>query len=325
MTRWQSVLAFPAFLIGLFGAAALLQHYAPAPRVPEFSDKLDHLLAHGGKIDTLFLGSSRVRRQISPRIFDETTAALGKPTHSFNFGLDGLGHPELPYVVDRILERKPRALREVVIELARFGREFNNVNPPDSLRAIHYHTYRYTWLLCRAVWRDPAHPAIAARLAGVAEHLGVCARRELNLGLGALKWMPASAGPDGLGPTKDGFFPVPQKFPPAKLAEYQRLLAAMASRKNAPIAHDPVFEEATETMFAKLRAQGIEITVVVMPRIFPEPPWVPQNGVHVIRFDDPEKEAALFDPAARYDAQHLNADGAKIFTQELARRFVQER
>jgi hypothetical protein len=58
-----------------------------------------------------------------------------------------------------------------------------------------------------------------------------------------------------------------------------------------------------------------------MPRIYPHPPWNPA-GETILHFDDPVKDARFFDPALRYDAQHLNSDGAKAFSRELAERFV---
>jgi hypothetical protein len=331
----QHLFASLAFVAALVLSAAGLQRMAPPLPVPEYAEKLAFFARHHKEIDTVFIGSSRVRRQISPKVFDATTAELGMPSRSFNFGLDGMGHPELPYVVDELLKLQPRGLREIVIELTRFGREFNRIFPPDSLRTIHWHTYRYTASTCRAVWQDPAGPRLMERLSRILQHLSVCAVRELNLGRGAA-WcqahlelpLPPAPARVALGPEGNGFFQVPDRFPPGKIPAYRSQLAEWASRRGAPVEQDPAFQSATREMLAKLHRRGIRITIVVMPRIFPQPPWVPEfapgEGL-VLRFDDLEKEAALYNPAARYDAQHLNAEGAKLFTRALAQRLVAAR
>ncbi len=317
-----------AFVFGLGATCAVLRHTTAAPPVPEYSEKLARYARDRAHIDTLFLGSSRVRRGISPRLFDETTAALGRPTRSFNFGLDGMGHPELPYVLDQILALQPGALRCVVLELTRFVREFGPQNQPDSLRIIYWHTTGYTWLNCRAVWEDPAQPPVARRLTVMAQHAGIWARRESNLGRGQplLEAAPApKPQPNaGLGPEGTGFFQVPDRFPPEKIPGYLLQLEQARSRAAAPVQTDRVFEHATYQMLAKLRQHNIQVIVLVMPRIFPQPPWVPEVGPYddIWRFDDPDANAALFDASVRYDAQHLNVDGADLFSRELAKRHV---
>jgi hypothetical protein len=310
-----------AFFCGLVAVAAAIHRAAPAPRVPEYTDKRAWFAQHRDEIDTVFLGSSRVRRQIDPKLFDATTAALGAPTHSFNFGLDGMGHPEQPYIIDELLALRPHGLKNVVVELTRFAREFNERNPADSLRALHWHTYHYTAIICAAVWRDPDHTPLSDRLIATWQHLIDCARWEWNVG-GISAWRNSGAiSPTALGPGGNGFFPVPDRFPVEKRPAYQKQIQEMLARRGSEPPRDPLFEEVTASMLAKLHAHGVRTFVVVMPRIFPQPPWNPP-GETLLRFDDPVQDAAFFDPAMRYDAQHLNSDGAALFSRELAERFV---
>jgi hypothetical protein len=46
-------------------------------------------------------------------------------------------------------------------------------------------------------------------------------------------------------------------------------------------------------------------------------------GVTVLRFNRPSEVPALYDPALRFDAGHLSADGARVFTRLLAQRWAQ--
>ena len=66
-----------------------------------------------------------------------------------------------------------------------------------------------------------------------------------------------------------------------------------------------------------------------MPRIHPTSPWVPEvnpstdgPGVMALCFHDPAVRAELFDTRLHYDPQHLNADGAKVFTRMVAEEFA---
>jgi hypothetical protein len=312
-----------AFCCGLAGIAAIIHRVAPPPWVSEFTEKRLFLAQHRDEIDTIFLGSSRVKRQISPAVFDATTASLGEPTHSFNFGLDAMGHPELPYVVDQILALHPQGLKNVFVELTHFRREFGPLNPADSMRVIYWHNYRYTAAACRAVWRDPDGMPLDRKLTATWWHFYDCARWEWNVG-GSAAWPGTPLFKDSaLGPEGRGFLPVPEHFPEAKKAEFLKQTEELQRRRNDPPWRDPVFEELTLDMLAKLRVRGVRTFVMVMPRIFPQPPWVPgADATTPLRFDDPVKDAVFFDPAMRYDAQHLNADGAKVFSRELAERFV---
>lgn len=67
--------------------------------------KFAQLDANPQPYDTFFIGSSRVHRQIEPRVFDAQAEALGRQTHSFNFGAPSMTEPELYDVVHRLIER----------------------------------------------------------------------------------------------------------------------------------------------------------------------------------------------------------------------------
>ena len=96
----------------------------PFREVPGLREKWDFWRKHKDEFDTVFIGTSRTFRGINPARFDELTKAAGKPTHSFNFGVDAMLPPEDAYVADYILRDPPKNLRWVFLELGMFLEDF---------------------------------------------------------------------------------------------------------------------------------------------------------------------------------------------------------
>lgn len=338
MKGFRTVLSFTAFFAGLAFGSWMLQQLVPPVRIPEYSDKLDHLAQRGKSYDVVFIGSSRVRRQISPRVFDATLKEKGWDGRSFNFGMDGLGHPEMPYLIDQLLDLHLPRLRYVFLELTRFGREFGPLMQADSVRVLHWHTLPYTTMICRAIWDDPESRPASLRLANIAEHWQIYLRRQFHSGRGhdflAQFYFGTSPARPNLGPEQSGFFPERATFPPAQLENYRRQVAEQSAKRGHAPVQDRVFEEATEEMLDKLRRRGITPIIITVPRIYPSPPWIPTSVTapgddraargFVLRFDDPAQHPELFDPRHHYDAQHLNAEGAELFSRQLAEKFWAE-
>ena len=132
----------------------LLRTLQPLRDVPQVREKLEWLAAAPEAYDTLFVGSSRVRRQLSPKVFDETMLAKGHPTSSFNFGIDAMTFPELSYVLKKSLRRIESPLRYVIIDINPLRRRLMKRSNLHSLREIHWHDLEHTSLAWRAVLHD---------------------------------------------------------------------------------------------------------------------------------------------------------------------------
>src|SRR5215470_2195631 len=91
----------------VFAATCLIIHaLLPFPNIPGVAPKLRYFAAHKDEFDTLFVGSSHLYRDVVPEIFDETTAARGTPTHSFNLSLGGMRPPESIYFLEQALSAR---------------------------------------------------------------------------------------------------------------------------------------------------------------------------------------------------------------------------
>ena len=123
-----------AFLITCVGLRVVL----PFPEIDGgVSQKFRFFAAHKDEFDTLFIGSSRVYFQISPAIFDRVTRESGMPTRSFNFGIGGMYLPETGYLLEQILDLKPRNLRWVFIEYDELQTKWSPENQ-TSRRALYW-------------------------------------------------------------------------------------------------------------------------------------------------------------------------------------------
>src|SRR4051794_37782700 len=106
--------------------------------------KLKYFSEHKNEFDTLFVGTSHFYYGVSPVIFDQTTRAAGLPTHSFNFGVDGMHPPENFYVLEQILKTRPRNLKWVVFELGDVQTKWDNIFGTE--RAVYWHDWPRTAL-----------------------------------------------------------------------------------------------------------------------------------------------------------------------------------
>lgn len=327
------------FLVVLLGAAALSSRIDPFREVEGIREKYAWWQAHKDEYDTVFIGTSRTNRGIMPSLFDQMTAEAGVPTKSFNFGVDGMIGPEDAYVADYVLRNPPKNLRWVFFEVAKFGENFE-VRDPSNVRTRHWHDWTNSWLCIRAVlwpnqkkakmsrWFQPDSdqpwPADTAWT-----HLRLFTTRALNLGRGAAKveeWLvPPRDHSDLLGPKGDGFVPYPpgSELKGAAATEYEK---ALVFRKQNPAKVSELkyyHQEALDNVLEAIRETGAKPVTFLAPSVGSirfKPAERP--GVAMIDFYDPVAFPEMYESKIRVDMQHLNADGAVVFTRRLAEHFI---
>lgn len=322
----KAVVSLLTFGISLACFAALISRALGPPSIPQFSEKLAHFAAHKDEYDTLFIGSSRTFRQILPSIFDPLMAAGGQSVRSFNFGLDAMFSPEDAYVAERIFALRPARLRRVFIEVSRFNSDFG-AQPPETLRARHWHDWRRTALVCRDIlpFEKPDKLRDPSRWEKAWTHLRLFLARELNLGDGTAfieRWRGGSPEPEQvLGAHGDGAIPYATEV---ELAGSERdrfdrdmdvLLAGKASLRPLP----PASLQSIEQTIDRVRALGAEPVLFVTPAALTRiNTAASQVRVPILDFSDPRRWPVLFDPANRQDRAHLNAPGARVFSRIFA-------
>ena len=315
------------FLIAMLCAARFLERVLPPAPVPQFSEKLAHFAAHRDEYDTLFIGSSRTFRQILPSIFDPLMAAGGQPSRSFNFGLDGMFSPEDAYVAEKIFALRPQRLRRVFIEVSGFN---TNVaaQVPDTRRALHWHDFHRTALLCR----DILPPGKSSKIRDLARwekawrHVRLFLIRALNLGeathlLETWRGAPPAASEGVLGVAGDGAVPSAseQEYAGENRAGFDQDMAVLREG-NARIGRlSPAPLQSLRETISRVRAIAAEPVLFIAPMAVTHlNSPAGQVNVPIFDFSDPHRWPALFDPANRFDRGHLNSPGSRIFTRLFA-------
>ena len=331
-----------AFLLSCIGLRAIL----PFPEIDGgVSQKFRFFAAHKDEFDTLFIGSSRVYFQISPAIFDRVTRESGMPTHSFNFGIGGMYLPETAYLLEQILNLKPRNLRWVFIEYDELQTKWSPENQ-TSRRALYWADWKRVSLLLRKLTdagTDPLWLSNPAKLRDIilrqndekstrsllTFYVTQVEKNYTNISRAA-DVLDHFLGPDTkerrasyLGAASDGYVTRPNRMSPSQAAAYERALAAaMAEAGTRPLSAYAV--EAYRQCALEVRDIGAAPIFLITPstteiNVATEGTGTP--GV-LMAFNDPQAYPNLFRSSVRRDGQHLTKSGAEEFTRILATNFV---
>lgn len=321
-------------LLGFVSANALASRFLaahPELRLPPGSSerqKLAEYRRHTDDYDTLFIGTSRVLRGIDPRVFDRRMAELGRPTRSYNFGLNGMGFLEQLHLVDWILDqhRAGGALRWLFIEpterdavMRLVGKDAHKVNL-FTMRSVYWHGTKETELGIRATWGGPRRFWKKVELTRL--HLLHMVHRLCGVGVGVNLLNVYLQGDHGE--------PLVAGFSPRDPTEAE-WVAADEQGHREPAAAKPadIVVQFMAQMAASTSAAGVEPVFVMPPT--PQPPalslyldahdWkAPARLMHYSKRNFPEILAG--GTRYFYDEGHLNLSGAELFTHRLATDFA---
>jgi hypothetical protein len=320
-----------AFFGALVLCSAAAAPWLPFPPVGGPYQKWLYFQAHRETIDVLFLGSSRFHRQIIPARFDSKVEELsGMKLRSFNFGIDGMWPPESFWVLRRILESRPPALRWVVLEGIGIDTRLD-ANTAGSHRHAYWHDWQHTVI----AWQSILEMRISAMekapmLWGHAWHFAAVS---LHCGRGAewiahevtseprrreSRWKPPGSWRDfeGFEPMKD-----------ASLSADDRatFLTLVQKRRSGtwPSGDTASLVCALRDVLADIKAAGASPIVVIPPSVLRrETASAFEREIPIWRFLNPDEYSALYDPGIYADSAHLNSKGAELFTDLLAAKFA---
>ena len=332
-----------AFLITCAGLRVVL----PFPEIDGgVSQKFRFFAAHKDEFDTLFIGSSRVYFQISPAIFDRVTRESGMPTHSFNFGVGGMYLPETSYLLEQILNLKPRNLRWVFIEYDELQTKWSPANQ-TSRRALYWADWKRVSLLLRKLTdagTDPVWLPSPAKLRDIVLrqkgekntrtlltfYAGQFEKNYTNVARAAdvlqyfLDRDTKGRRARYLGVASDGYVTRPNRISPNQVAAYERgLAAAMAQTDTHPLS--PYAVEAYGQCAQEVRETGATPIFLITPSTTQINVATESTGLTgvVMAFNNPRTYPGLYRSSARRDGQHLTKSGAEEFTRIVAANFVE--
>ncbi|MEM9089728.1 MAG: hypothetical protein AAGC93_13395 [Cyanobacteria bacterium P01_F01_bin.53] len=316
------------------------------PYIPRISEKLAYFEQHKDEFEAVFIGSSRIYRQVSPEVFSrEVETRLGQGIKSFNFGIPAMRMPETYFWLGKILSMKPKNLKWVFVEA-----NLSNVDAPlanaRTNRAIHWHTPASTLMTLKYILSRQEPPSEKASSAY--SHLLPLFYNLLNLG-GFSNEFDAFTNParlqidsvekhDSLGNAVDGYRPLDEvsaegpvnrrKVYLEQLDLYRESVSSFAAE---PVETSPVAtagDKAFILNFSELISQANAAPIfVIPPRLAREGSltslYVEGQIETLLAFNNPSQYPTLFEPEYRFDENHLNAQGSEIFTSLLADHFVQ--
>lgn len=301
-----------------------LRSRLPFPQVRGVSPKYEYFAAHRADYDVIFIGSSRFFHQVIPRQFDaRVEAAAGRKIRSFNLAYDGVWPPESFYFLRQILKLKPPRLRWVVLDLIDIdARLYEQTN--STQRVAYWHDWQHTRLAWSEV--DALQLPSPEKWNLTAKHSEHLFKQWINFGRGAEllrdrfvqrkekppKWIDA-----------EGFQPGPDTpMTGTELAKLEKSVTRL-KRGIAPSPAGPRLHRALSELMAEVRASGANLVCVISPTLNPKENFTGlPAGLPLFAFNDPNKHPQLYEAAVHYDAWHLNARGAEIFTDLLAAEFA---
>jgi hypothetical protein len=320
-------------LAALVATCALFQALLP-PVIPVgIAGKLKYFTEHKDEFDTLFVGTSHFYYAISPEIFDDLTRKNGRPTRSFNFGIDGMHPPENLYVLDQILKTRPQNLKWVFIEVSDV-----QVKWTENLRShrlVYWHDWPRTGLTLRKILNPRGEAPWFGKVArlwlartNLETNLSLFARQFSNMGRGfdfifsQTQQDPAQVASE-LGLRSDGYRIAGGGMSPENAARFKKALEREAMDARPKII-DPTTDAAYREAAEKTRRIGAAMIFVVTPvfsqeRVQFRQPAPPES---LLWFNSNKTYPQLYDPAVRVDDGHLSTEGAETFTRLLAQQFV---
>ncbi len=328
--------------LGLFAfllCAAALRLALPRPPIPNVTAKMEAFQAAKNEVQVLFFGSSRVYRQIDPQLFDRVLARRGIALRSFNLGVPAMSFPEDELLLRWVLDQKPPALSHLLIELSPLGLDTSRQNV-GTLRNIYWHDGARTWEGLRGSWAFADLKAWHRPWSQNLLHIEAFLYR--SLGFGRI--------PDLLRPWRGrprseeilasrGFDPL--LVEDSRKEEHQRRLRLLADpagyrhalhllwgARQALPEPKPYEREIYGRFLTMIQEAGVEPVFLLTPTTYPRASVLALGAEGVLQplldFNDPVRYPRLYVADSRFDREHLNAEGAKIFTRQLARRFAAE-
>jgi hypothetical protein len=325
---------YVAIALAAFIATSAAIHTLLPPIIPKgIAAKFKFFSEHKDEFDTLIVGTSRLYYSISPEIFDTATRENGLPTHTFNFGVDGMHPPENFYVLEQILKTKPRNLKWVVLEMGDIQTRWDNIL--GTQRAVYWHDWPRTALTLKKAMNprsETSWPVKVARLwlakRDLISNLSLFAKQFTSVGRAA-EFLPSEKrelfreADSELGPHHDGYRLAGDAMPPDRAALFQQRLAQEISEARQKFL-DPATEQGYRKSAAQIREAGAAPLFVVAPVIFQQIPRFRKAPAPapLVSFNDARKFPQFYDTRVRIDDAHLTNAGAAEFTRLLAQEFV---
>lgn len=346
LARGVTIAAF--FLVGWIGTSQLIREADLKWDRSEFAAKLDAATNGNSGIvaNSVFVGSSKTFRQVSPIIFDQTLSDFGFDNLSYNFGLAGCRALEIPIAIREILQNdKQSNIRYVFVQLERFDWEYQKSNL-KSKKTVRSHDLSTLVSICRHYVQHESL-TVQSKILLAARRVSTFLRRQNNYGF-ASDWINRWVRRDKrnlniksrVANFENGYYPLDKEESETLIAQneqFKKRINKIATNEYHPaLKQIGCIHRYPKTESGKRLIREI-ISIVeahgAIP-VFVEPPPVQnesvlaahKNGIikYLIRLSDFSTNPELFRHELYFDNAHLNKRGSIQYTKELARQFAKE-
>ncbi|MEO5345907.1 MAG: hypothetical protein H7834_05960 [Magnetococcus sp. YQC-9] len=322
------------FLLVSVGIRQGLEMVGFQPYIGLISEKLDHLERNHDQVDIVFLGASDYGAAIDPVELDAAMAASGCQERSFNFGIDGLNAVEFRWLMEQLQAKFANKLPRLIIGIPSHNYQLSEGR---STRTQFFLNFSNLYYYLYDIWNLPRQKMARARML---MDLALKYGREAGQGGELYEWLfDGQRGSSDnsariaridarRGYLADATVNTPQEL--QQLAERVGQIVQEVDTQYRSDYYDRLYGEGTQRRMTPLidtaRRLGFDVGVLFGPSLshylasatvqrhlrgaYPEIP--------VWHYNDPKQWPELFDAANLANATHLNASGAKAFSQRLA-------
>lgn len=279
--------------------------------------------------NTVFFGSSRIYRQLNPIYFDELLTTEG--TRSFNFATGGTYNPESYYLIEQFLESdKSNGLRYAFIEIQSLTK-FNKNNNYSSTKGSYWNTIRILAYSFKYMMKDDSYNSFDYLLYLIShfnrlidfdiyKKIHSVSKKTVvnNSGHYSLEYEMSSQ--NALTLKKRNY-----QFHSDTLAIQDRIVASINANEFSSIKPNIHHIKFLRNIKAKAEKKGINLFFIVPPRLSLEqyadiiPITKHLSTNEVIELHDYNKYKEFYLTKNSFDIGHLNNNGTKIFTEEVAK------
>jgi hypothetical protein len=345
------------FLLSVFGISLILNQYVyPEINLVPYTwgsdlihKKRTYLVENKEKYNTLFIGSSRIYRQVIPQVFDDSTAELG--IKSFNFGVNWLFAPESFYLLDQLEKMDDLNFRYVFVELSKIRSvDYHNLH---TTRIKYWYTLSNYEFAVKAILFS--NVSFLEKSFTILVHTISYADNLLNLGFvtEAFDFRSRNKPPlnyKELGKNLDGFYPYGEnnmtegeegepvnkrhdKFLSDTTVLSRRIKYSRSQFdkfKESPDMlekYNQYYTDELNRLILNAQKKGTYLIFLISPRLdykqYDEiiPIYHHILPGHAIEISDASRYPLLYQAKFSNDETHLNSEGAKIYTGFIAREF----
>lgn len=304
---------------------------------PLYRQKLQDIRQQGEEINTLFYGSSRFYRHIDPLLADSLLSEFD--VSSYNLGVTSLLNPQSYMLFGDLLNREELSLEYIFLEIS----NFRQIKPGNIRTPRNYYYLDLPTLYYVTRYQAAAGGPLQVRLSVIADfYASWCFKiiYAVNDAMGELVTEKESLS--GRIFEGRGYYPLNEEFRATEDSSSEVIrrreayladttvverFAEFAEESYSRVNYGPYLNRVHFERLMKLyrlsEDRGIELYFVISPRL-----WhynellalrdrLPEN--RVIELASSSKYPEFYHPEYTFDAEHLNREGAALFTREMAR------